>query len=300
MLETTVDKKLKKRLQKIFNCLNVSSRNGVQERFFQRYLVVKEIFSRQIIPDHLVELDQASALLKLLSPQDIDALLDLGMHEACLGEDMSILSNALFSRNRLVYHRNLTLGAGADHSRHFRTIIECFACNDIQLVETVFRENNELAKNGNTFNVLGINLLMSIICKREDWLRESLLKAEKYESGSNSQFDRAVIGLLVCIANKNGSQCEVLFLEIINLYGRTKWLHEFQTPSLKLFSPFIHGLHNFAHYVLGIQIPVREEQIINTAFWTQFSDFHKENHFKCAIPFITFDGELSLLNRIYD
>lgn len=286
-----------KTLEKLFNDTNYKSIDTLKSRYLEVHKKFKDALGDKR-PEHLKNLDDNELLLKILSPSDIYSVLNIGIYSSVKSNDYGLLNDALFSYNCLSYKRNSLLESGIDHCKYLKNVVECFAGNDLSLISKMFPKENGLTKNGHKFTITCSNLIISILHKNSDWLEKSITDAEKYTRQKIGNFDRAIINYLVSIATSKHEDANQYLSEVAQLYRKAGWIHDFNNPFLKIFGLFIHGLYNFAYYVLP-QTTFEKIEIEHDVFWTNFSNFTRENNFSKGNSFIVFEDELIRLNEIF-
>ncbi len=293
-----MDKKDIELLKILFLESQYKSFEEIKNRYIERNLDLQKIFNQENIPKHLQGLDKNSALLKLLSPLDIYSIVSVGIYNSYMENNMPLLNNSLFSYNRLNYNRDILFSSGTDHSRFFVSSLESFAGNDCSLIIKMFPTEKGLTVQGDKFAVISCNLIISMFHKKQDWLEKSIFNAEKYLTQKIGIFDKAVINYLVSLAKSNIEEASNWLFEISKLYKKANFLHNFKNPFYKIFGLFIHGLHNFAYHTLPKSLFEKIEVPNHTVFWSEFSQYQKENNFRIGEPVIIFDGELKNLNVV--
>ncbi|WP_162633233.1 hypothetical protein [Echinicola strongylocentroti] len=291
-----VDKRL---LDKLYASLDQKSVEECLVRFRKRDQKLDEILAREQVPEHLSKLDRTDAIFRITLPSDVEALLNIGIHDAFYEKDLKLLNDALYSYNRLSFYRHRLLASGTDHCIHFNQVMESYAGNDLALALKMFPKEAGLTKNGHKFSVTCANLLISIIHQDPKWLDESTGKAKKHLTQKVGKFDRSLIQYLLALIEKDTPAMSRELAEICAGYRRATWVHEFHNPFLKILGLIPHGLYNLAFHALPqktfdeIQLPDHE------VFWKSLTTYQQKINFRTGEKFIVFDGELDGLNRIY-
>ncbi|GGF18502.1 hypothetical protein [Echinicola rosea] len=291
-----IDKKL---LDKLYASLDVKSVEECLVRFRKRARKLDEILAQEQVPEHLSKLDRTDGYFRIISPSDIEALLNIGIHDAFYKNNPKLLNDALYSYNRLSFYRHRLLASGTDHCIYFNQVIESYAGNDLALVLKMFPQGAGLTKNGHKFSITCANLLISLIHQDPKWLDESTGKAEKYLTQKVGKFDRSLIRYLLALIQKDTKGMSKELAEICTGYKRATWVHEFHNPFLKILGLLPHGLYNLAFHTLPQKTFNEIQQPHHEVFWIPLAAYQQENHFRTGEKFIVFDGELDGLNRIY-
>lgn len=299
-IQTIMDKKDIQLLEKLYAESDYKTKEEITIRFAERNVKLKEVLSREVIPEHLQGLNRDTILLRILLPSDVYAVLNIGLYNSYKNNDMSILNDALYSYNRLSYYKDLLFSSGTDHSKYLTNVVESLAGNDISLVKQIFTKEKGLTEQGNKFVVTTSNLIISLLHQDTEWLAKSVTFAEKYLTQKVGNFDRAVINYLISIAKNDFEKTSEWIFEICSSYKKANWLHEFENPFLKVLGLFPHGLYNLAYYTVPKTDFDRIEAPQHTVFWLNFSDYNRETGFTKGNRFITFDNELESLNVIYN
>ncbi|HOP62039.1 MAG TPA: hypothetical protein PK358_01190 [Spirochaetota bacterium] len=283
----------------LYNELPLKSFEETMELFKEKHSVLKNRFESGNIPEHLKGLDIEMALLKVTGPPYIDSILGIGIYRSLSENSMELLNDSLFTYNRLNYHRSLLISSDVDHSRFFEQVLESFAANDLPLIQKIFCEEKGLCSEGNRFACTGSNLIISLMHDNREWREKALKGVENFLIKKNNKSDNAFISYLAALHNNEPRKAGKLLGELSSLYQKIKWIHDFKSPFLKIFSPVLHGLYNMAyHYLPGksfsnIELPEAPHFLID------FTRFNMENGFSPGKPAMNFKEELEGMNRFF-
>jgi hypothetical protein len=270
------------------------------KKFKDRHAVVMESLNTDPIPESWRGADRDTAVLEILAPFNIYAVLSIGIYEGFHAKEMAILNNALFTYNRLKYYKHKINQSGYDHCIYFENSIESFAGNDIALVRNMFQPELGLSKNGHRFLVAGANLIMTMLWDNAELKEESQKGAAKFLTRKNGRTDDLCVNYLLAIMNQDMAKASEYLAESCQLYKKNGFVHNFRNPFLKVFGVLIHGMYNMAYHFLPADKFAQLVQPDHTVFWKEFADYNKATGFTPGKPFIVFEGELNGLNKIYE
>ena len=225
-----------------------------------------------------------------------------GMYNAYKTCNMSVLKNALHTKNRLSFGNRLMLCGGFNHSGNFERVIYAFADCDIDLVEKYLPKQLGLADN-NTYPFFRpcCNLIMGMVYQNSSWIKEAQQQVERFKQRKSSpKNDILVACYLLALSEQNTSEASQLLQEIVANYRKMTWIFNFTSEFRKFFGIYVHGLYNIGYFVLSAerfsQIQVPEHSV----FWKELDSYTKEHGFATGKNIFRLEGELSGLKRLFD
>ena len=239
--------------------------------------------------------------LSITSPSTIQSFLDLGIYNAGKESNMGLLNDSLFTRNRLSYGLNIQSIKGYNHSGEYEDVIYAFAGFDLDLVKKYLPESLGLPdKNTNNFLRPACCLIMTMIYKRKNWIDESTSISEKFMNlKSAGKYDILAIRYFLSLLREDINSASLLLQEIADVYTKTSWLFNFRSKMLKFWGGYVHGLYNFAYFVLP---PDKFEQLKrpkHNIFWEDFSLFQIEHGCSKGKNVVDFDASIEGLNELF-
>lgn len=229
-------------------------------------------------------------------------ILSNGMYKAYKNNDISFLKNSLHTMNRLVYGYMLGSCGGYNHSGSFEEVIYAFADCDIDLVKKCLPKVHGLADNNTMpFFRVSCNLIMGLIYKNPDWVKEAKIQCATFnERKSSTKNDVLAVKYLMALSEKDTSGASLLIQEIANNYKKINWLFNFKSDFLKFFGVYVHGLYNIANFVLDEDLFSQIVTPEHSIFWKEFDAYTKSVGFSKGNLMLNFDGELETVKRLFD
>lgn len=183
------------------------------------------------------------------------SVLNWGILFAVNTADWQVLTDALYTHNRLAFATDLLLPNGYNHTGYIERVIFAFAACDLDLVEKYLPKSLGLGgKDVHPFlGVIG-NLVIGLYYKEKDQLKKAVSNADKFvqRKGSGKGEVLVVRYLLALIAEDMQTASEVL-QAVIEGYRRMLWLHESQDNLLNYCAVYVHGLYNLARFMLPVE-----------------------------------------------
>ncbi len=260
---------------------------NLQEREF----TLKEILLKDIIPEHLQNLNKDKALLRILSYSELYSIMNIGYYNACTNNNPHEFLNSFFTYARLNFERIKMLGSGTDHCIFFPYVIEHLAMNDTKRAKEIFNIELGVSKLGHRYAKCVTTMIMAILHKDEQFTSKARIIGEKYLKLKNPTFDQKSIEFLFAIMDKNIEKVNDLFVDICKGYKNAKWLHDFKNPFLKEIGIYPIGLFKLAVYYFeedSYKLVLPNFEIL----WKEFVQL-KEN----GKSYIEFKNELKGLNE---
>jgi hypothetical protein len=296
-----MDKKDTELLRRLYSELEAKTLAEIQLRYKQRNVKLQEVLSSGIVPSHLNGLDKDTMLLRILSASYIDNVLSVGIYSAFENNNMATLNDALYSYNRLKSNFMITLGGGGyDHCIRLINVVESLAGNDVSFIKKIIPHEQGLTRKGTRFLVTTSNLIISLLYSNGNFKDESIKGADKFLGMKNPKFYIATVRYLVALVKEDPEKATEYLQELCHLYKKATWLHEFKNPFLKVIGIFIHGMFNLSYHSLSVEKFLTISPPEHSVFWKEFLQYTMQNNFLAGKPFITFDSELSGLNKIYE
>ncbi|UOP01200.1 hypothetical protein [Kingella potus] len=132
-----------------------------------------------------------------------DNLKDFAFYSVFKDLDFEKLNNALFQTSREELLKTCIFPSGTDHCHAFFESLSAFACNDFEVIESLFPA--ELPSGaGRYYTENAVNLLKILYFGQEDLKEEALRKAEKIFAEEKNGVGAAVCAVF---AGFNGKKC---------------------------------------------------------------------------------------------
>ena len=221
----------------------------------------------------------------------IDNPYTLGLYISLKNENWNILNDTLYqsSRQKLL---DITED-GYDHSGEFWEVMDAMACNDIEALEACFPKNIGLCNNGYPAFVIASNMLIKLWYNTFEKDDKVLEKARKMLTQKKSLWEKAIVGFLLAIYDKDMEYASRQLDEVCKSSRRI------DKPSLhKYFCPEAHGLYNIARMILEKDIFEKLKFPEDEGFIDEFAIWQKDNNYPKGELFVVYPKELDFMNKL--
>lgn len=211
----------------------------------------------------------------------------------CLEEqNWQALNNLVFQTTRHSFIPGFPVGC--DHSFYLTGCLNALACGDRSIIERALPYELDLSQNGNLFDMIGVNLLMTLWYKDETFSDQTLPTARKFILSKKNHWERAVISYMVSLYYGEVSSAGIALQKICELYklqNKDKFRKQLCIEA--------HGLYFLARYVLTpeqfqkIPLPVCDNFSPDYALW-------RLQHFQPELNlYFEYPSPMELINKIY-
>lgn len=221
----------------------------------------------------------------------IDNPYTLGLYISLKNENWKLLNDTLYqsSRQKLL---DITED-GYDHSGEFWEVMDAMACNDIEALEACFPQNIGLCNNGYPAFVIASNMLIKLWYNTFEKDDKVLEKARKMLTQKKSLWEKAIVGFLLAIYDKDMEYASRQLDEVCKSSRRI------DKPSLhKYFCPEAHGLYNVARMILEKDIFEKLKFPEDEGFIDEFAIWQKDNNYPKGELFVVYPKELDFMNKL--
>lgn len=221
----------------------------------------------------------------------IDNPYTLGLYISLKNENWKLLNDTLYqsSRQKLL---DITED-GYDHSGEFWEVMDAMACNDIEALEACFPQNIGLCNNGYPAFVIASNMLIKLWYNTFEKDDKVLEKARKMLTQKKSLWEKAIVGFLLAIYDKDMEYASRQLDEVCKSSRRI------DKPSLhKYFCPEAHGLYNIARMILEKDIFEKLKFPEDEGFIDEFAIWQKDNNYPKGELFVVYPKELDFMNKL--
>lgn len=223
----------------------------------------------------------------------IDNPYTLGLYISLKNENWKLLNDALYqsAKQRLL---DITED-GYDHSGEFWEVMDAMACNDVEALEACFPRDIGLCNNGYPTFVVASNMLIKLWYRTFEKDDEVVKKARKMLTQKKSLWEKAIVGFLLAIYDKDMEDA------IRQLNEVCKSSRRIDKPNLhKYFCSEAHGLYNIARIILEKDIFEKLKFPEDDAFIDEFAMWQMDNNYPKGELFIVYPKELDFMNRILE
>lgn len=223
----------------------------------------------------------------------IDNPYTLGLYISLKNENWKLLNDALYqsAKQRLL---DITED-GYDHSGEFWEVMDAMACNDVEALEACFPSDIGSCNNGYPTFVVASNMLIKLWYSTFEKDDEVVKKARKMLTQKKSLWEKAIVGFLLAIYDKDMEDASRQLNEVCKSSRRI------DKPSLhKYFCPEAHGLYNIARIILEKDIFEKLKFPEDDAFIDEFAMWQMDNNYPKGEIFIVYPKELDFMNRILE
>lgn len=214
--------RLNNNVKSLFESQELKTISQVIERFNDRSKKLEQVYASGEIPKHLNGLSNQLALLKILSNNDLYAIMNIGYYNACLEDNPLIFLDAFFTYSSLHFGKIKLLDSGVDHCGYFPSVVEHFAMNDFNKAKQIFNVELGMSTVGHTYAKCITNLIMGMLHNNKIIIDNAIINADKYLLGKNPAFDKASIEFLLYVIKNNFEKANAAFGEICKGYKKAK------------------------------------------------------------------------------
>lgn len=278
----TISKKYIKFYESVDNNLDKNWKN------IEEYIQAQQDLYKEISLD---EHDDAYKKIKFYL-YFIDNPYTLGLYESFKTKNLKLLNDVLYQSVR---QRILDITEdGYDHSGEFWEVLDAMACNDVEALEACFPKELGLCNNGYPAFVIASNMLIKLWYNTFEEDDDKVLeKARKMLTQKKSLWERAIVGFLLAIYNKDMEDASRQLNEVCKASRRI------DKPSLhKYFCAEAHGLYNIARIVLEKDIFEKLKFPEDEGFIDEFAIWQRDNNYPKGELFIIYPKELDFMNKI--
>ncbi|MGF6147008.1 Uncharacterised protein [Kingella potus] len=222
-----------------------------------------------------------------------DNLKDFAFYSVFKDLDFEKLNNALFQTSREELLKTCIFPSGTDHCHAFFESLSAFACNDFEVIESLFPA--ELPSGaGRYYTENAVNLLKILYFGQEDLKEEALRKAEKFLQKKKTAWERLCVLYLLALMEKNAEKASECLQELCAAYQKLGFPRE---KTDKLFAQEIHGLYRLARTVDAdlfekITMPVHD------CFFREFEHWQRENGYPKGRIFYFYPPKMAYMNAV--
>lgn len=257
-----------------------------------------EKLNQNIFKEHLEEKENTSNRIlatKLYINLILEKIKYFAYYIAFSEDDFSKLNDALWQNGRTAL-----LCGGINHSGTLYTanivngLINCFACNDDDVVKSFVPEALPLLK-GTFYTNNVINLLSSLYYKNDEKLQEAITIAEKFLSKKKlSGIAENYVHFFIFLAKKDAESLSACLQKICEAYQKQGYPIE---KIDKCFAPEVHGFYRLIRFFdesLFEEVKMPEHK----CFIKEFEEWQKENNFPKGRQFYRYQETLDNANLI--
>ena len=257
-----------------------------------------EELNQNIFKEHLEEKENTSNRIlttKLYIQLILEKIKYFAYYIAFREDDFSKLNDALWQNGRTAL-----LCGGTNHSGTLYTanivngLINCFACNDNDVVKSFVPEELPLLK-GTFYTNNVINLLSALYYKNDKKLQEAITIAEKFLSKKKlSGIAENYVRFFIFLAKKDAESLSACLQKICEAYQKQGYPIE---KIDKCFTPEYHGLYRLVRF-LDESLFERVNPPSHKCFLKEFEEWQQENNFPKGGQFYEYPKKLHAANRI--
>ncbi len=184
--------------------------------------------------------------------------------------------------------------AECDHSFYLGGCLNALACGDYSSIERALPYELDLSQNGSLFDMIGVNMLMTLWYKDETFSDQTLPTAQKFILSKKNHWERAVISYMVSLYYGECFSAGTALQQVCELYklqNKDKYRKQLCIEA--------HGLYCLARYLLTprqfqqIPLPVCKNFSPDYALW-------RLRHFQPELNlYFEYPSPMELINKIY-
>lgn len=221
----------------------------------------------------------------------IDNPYTLGLYISLKNENWKLLNDTLYqsAKQRLL---DITED-GYDHSGEFWEVLNAMSSNDVEALEACFPKDIGLCNNGYPAFVIASNMLIKLWYNTFEEDDKVVEKARKMLTQKKSLWEKAVVGFLIAIHDKDMEGASSCLNEVC------KTARRIDKPSLhKYFCSEAHGLYNIARMILEKDIFEKLKFPEDDAFIDEFAMWQRDNNYPKGELFIVYPKDLDFMNEL--
>jgi hypothetical protein len=242
---------------------------------------------------------KADQVFHFLEGGHFDDYYSLGLYEAFTKWDMRHLLNVLYQSSRWEVLCGAVKSFSADHTGHYISVVKALAANDAELVEALLPEELGLSRERHAFGKPIGNMFLSLWYKNDEWLKTTKPEAEKYLTVKSHSY-KPEMEYYIALAERDMERASRCLKGVCVSVRRNQDSGVRDKPYLKCLCNYVHGLYNFAHYVLPEADFRRLQMPDDEGFIKEFAEWNIVNGFPKGELFLTFPEELDILNQIFN
>ncbi|ATA67663.1 hypothetical protein CGC48_02835 [Capnocytophaga cynodegmi] len=220
---------------------------------------------------------------------------EFGFYLAFNNQDFELLNNVLYQIARQEILSTSVTESGTDHCNAFFDVLSAFACNDFQIIESLFPKELPHSK-GQFYTENAVNLLKVLYFKEEDLKQIALQKAEKFLQKKITAWEKFVVLYFVALVEKDAQKASNCLQELCEAYQKLGYPRE---KIDKCFAQEIHGLYRLVRE-LDANLFTKIEMPTHDCFFQEFEIWQQKNQFPKGKLFYTYPPKMDYMNQIFN
>jgi hypothetical protein len=222
---------------------------------------------------------------------------DFGFYIALQQADYKLLNNVIYQTSRQKLLNRGMLSSDSDHCNVLLNVLNAFACNDFEVIESFFPQQLAHSK-GKYYTEVAVNLLRVLHYNEKDLKDEALKKADKFLTKKITSWEKYVILYFKALIDKDVTMLEDCLQELCIAYQKTE--HSVSSLHNKLDKCFafeIHGLYRFVR-IIDNELFQNISSPNHHCFSEEFEEWQKENNYPKGTIFYEYPQRMNYMNKI--
>lgn len=225
----------------------------------------------------------------------LNDLKKLGFYLAFEQNDFRLLNDVLFQTARQELLDTSITSSGTDHCNAFFESLSAFACNDFEVIESLFPKDLP-PSSGQYYTENAVNLLKTMYFQQENLKKEAIQRAEAFLQKKITAWEKFVVLYMMALVEKNAQKASDYLQELCSAYQKLGYPRQ---KIDKLFAQEIHGLYRLARK-LDQDLFEQIKMPSHDCFFQDFEHWQRQNHYPKGKILYFYSPKMAYINHILE